>query len=257
MPTGKKLDERVPHQARFVARHMPKRGLEIPSGNAVELWLATLCLDEDPAKSDLAILSSDESKRVARMAATPRRRFVGARASLRRLLANYLGRKPRAIRFAYGPSGKPRLAGPAASSGLRFSLAHTGSLALFGFSGSDLGVDLEEIRPLRDQRRLEARLFSEGEVNWLEGLPPRARLDAFFGLWTLKEAYVKALGTGIAASLDAFEVDCPPKLEAAVRLRDGPPVEGCALRCIEPRKGLVAALAVQGRLDTLHCWQLR
>lgn len=257
MPTRKTSSERVPYKARFVARHMPNHGLKIPSGNAVELWLVTLCLDKDPEKSDLAILSSDESGRVERMAATPRRRFVGARASLRRLLANYLDRKPRSIRFAYGPSGKPRLAGSAASAGLRFSLSHTGNLALLGFSGSDLGVDLEGIRPLRDQRRLESRIFSPGEVNWLEGLPPRARLDAFFGLWTLKEAYVKALGSGIATSLNAFEVDCPPSLEAAVRLRDGPPVEGCALRCIEPRKGLVAALAMQGRLDTLRCWQLR
>lgn len=257
MSSAKTSNDRVPYRVRFAARQMSKRELAIPSGNAVELWLATLSLDEDPTESDLAILSRDEARRVGQMATTPRRRFVGARALLRRLLARYLDRNPRSIRFTYEPSGKPRLAGPAASAGLRFSLSHSGNLALFGFSGADLGVDLEEIRPLRDQKRLEARLFSPAEVDWLEEMPPKARLDAFFGLWTLKEAYVKALGTGIATSLSAFEVACPPSLEAAVRLRDGPLVEDCALRCIEPRKGLVAALAMRGRLDTLHCWRLR
>ena len=257
MPGGKTPNERVPYKVRFVSRQMPKRELEIPGGNTVELWLATLSLDQDPTESDLAILSSDEVRRVAHMATAPRRRFVGARTALRRLLASYLDRKPKAIKLSYGPSGKPRLAGSAASAGLQFSLSHSGNLALLGFSGADLGVDLEEIRPLRDQKRLEARLFSAGEVNWLEGLPTKARLDAFFGLWTLKEAYVKSLGTGIAKSLNAFEVDCPPSLEAAVRLRDGPLVDGCALRCIEPRRGLVAAVAMRGRLDTLHCWRLR
>lgn len=256
MPVGRSSSVQVPREARFLTRQVRQRGLTLPSGDTVDLWLATLRLDQEPAQSDLAILSRDESERVERMAAVPQRRFVGARASLRRLLAAYLNKQPGAIRFAYGPSGKPSLAGPAASTGLQFSVSHTRDLALIGFCGSVLGVDLEATRPIRDRERLESRFFSHAEVDWLGGLTVRERHSAFFGLWTIKEAYVKALGTGVAESFKTFEVVCPPRLEVAVRSRDGALDESYAIRCIEPRRGVVAAVAKQGRLDSLHCWKL-
>lgn len=88
---------------------------------------------------------------------------------------------------------------------LHFNLSHCRGLAVCGISDAPLGVDAEEIRPLRE--RVLRRAFSPEESQAVrESQHPDAH---FFRLWTLKESYVKAIGVGISYPLHtlSFELD--------------------------------------------------
>jgi phosphopantetheinyl transferase len=105
---------------------------------------------------------------------------------------------PRELRLAHvemtwGSNGKPILAGEAASWG--FTLSHTGKYAVAALaSGGDVGVDLESITRKADIHRLAQRVFSESEQAWVR----EGGREAFFVLWSQKEALLKALGCGWA-----------------------------------------------------------
>lgn len=140
-----------------------------------------------------------------------RRRAVVSRALLRTTLSRYAPVDPAAWRFERGPHGRPEIAGPA-SQGLRFSLSHTRELAACAVTdGAAVGVDVEprgrEVGDLLE----EESILSSNEIESLRRLDPRERPERFLELWTLKEAYAKALGTGLARdpSQLAFDVDGP------------------------------------------------
>ncbi len=99
---------------------------------------------------------------------------------------------------------KPSVAFP--ETPLAFNLAHSGRYAAYAFAaGCELGVDIEEIRPMRDQEGLVRRFFSREECeDWLS-LARSERDEAFFRCWTGKEAYIKELGDGRSAPLVTWE----------------------------------------------------
>src|SRR5207253_323259 len=117
-------------------------------------------------------LAPDEQARAARFYRPEfGRRFAVARGVLRTLLARYAGAEPAAVRFAYGPQGKPALAEPGGTS-LRFNVSHSGELAYYAFAwGREVGIDVERIRPLSDDLRLAERFFSPAETAALLALP--------------------------------------------------------------------------------------
>ncbi|MEJ0100705.1 MAG: 4'-phosphopantetheinyl transferase superfamily protein [Pseudomonadota bacterium] len=59
---------------------------------------------------------------------------------------------------------------------------------------------------MRDAAALVQRYFSAAEIAAWEALPQEPREQAFFNLWTRKEAYVKALGRGLSLPLHSFDV---------------------------------------------------
>ncbi|WP_298483330.1 4'-phosphopantetheinyl transferase superfamily protein [uncultured Ruminococcus sp.] len=83
---------------------------------------------------------------------------------------------------------------------LHFNLSHCRGLAVCGVSDRPIGVDAEEIRPLRE--RVLRRAFSPEETRTVrESQHPD---EYFFRLWTLKESYVKAIGVGISYPLQTL-----------------------------------------------------
>jgi 4'-phosphopantetheinyl transferase len=221
----------------------------------VHLWRVFI---SGAAASDAAAagaLSEDERTRASRFRfEADRGRFVASHAALRRILASYLGATPATLAFGTGAHGKPFLDAPAHGRSLRFSLSHSGDLALVAVSlGRDLGVDVEQVRPRGDLEGFAARYFSPRERDALARIPPGGRLRAFFEFWTLKEAYLKACGDGLVRALDAFDVtvgDAPSRL-VAVRDRPGDAARW-SLHRVEVGEDFVAALAVEGQ-----DWQLR
>ena len=152
----------------------------------------------------------DEGERLRAAAfrfARDRDRFVASHGAARVILARYLETEPGLVRFMTGPNGKPALAGSSASFDLRFNLSHSGNLALVAVTaGREVGVDLERVRPIAEWREISERVFSSRERTALLALPEDARVEAFFRLWTRKEAFLKAEGEGIANALDRIEV---------------------------------------------------
>lgn len=139
----------------------------------------------------------DECARAGRFhRARDRDRFVAGRGLLRVLLGDALGLPPSSLRFWYGAHGKPALEGTP----LAFNLSHSGGEALFALSwGRAVGVDIERVWPDIAAGSLAARWLPAGEAARLSSLPPDRRADAFTRAWVRQEAYVKALGVGLAA----------------------------------------------------------
>lgn len=98
-----------------------------------------------------------------------------------------------AVDFEAGANGKPLLAGAASEWG--FNLSHAGDQAVAVLArGGAIGVDLESTARQADIDRLGLRVFSESE----QALVRTGGREAFFALWSQKEALLKALGCGWA-----------------------------------------------------------
>jgi 4'-phosphopantetheinyl transferase len=210
----------------------------------VHVWRASLDVPPTRAAALAALLDDAERARAARFhAEAHRRRFVVARATLRTLLARYLGAAPGDLAFGYGPHGKPALAAPGGHA-LRFNLSHCDDVALYAFARArELGVDVERPRASLDAEGVAARFFAAREVAELRALPAAERAAAFAAGWARKEAYLKGLGSGLARPLGDFSVSLAPG--DPVRLADAEGGGQWSLRSLDPGDGLVGALAVE------------
>ena len=169
--------------------------LEADFDQGVDVFVFDL-LDGVFSEDDFALLSLDERQRALKyLTASDRGRFVQGRAGLRRLLSRYSGENPATIRFAYGPRGKPFLAGTPM---VRFNLSHSeDKVAVVISMNREVGIDIENSRRDRDYVRFAERLFTREEREWLLAQPQERLRASFYRAWTSKEAYFKALGTGL------------------------------------------------------------
>jgi 4'-phosphopantetheinyl transferase len=177
-----------------------------------------------------------------------RNRFIAGRGALRRILSTYLGVTPESLGFEYGPYGKPVLRPIQNETRLMFNLAHSDNLGLIGVShGAIIGVDLEKVRFLEDFDDLVGRFFSPSEAGIFLGLNPVEKPEAFFNLWTRKEAWLKATGEGIAHSLNQVEVAFLPEETAEIRrLPAGHGrVEDWSLESVSLAPGFAAAVVME------------
>jgi 4'-phosphopantetheinyl transferase len=221
----------------------------------IHLWRVVVSSSAASDAAAAAALSEDERMRASRFHfEADRSRFVASHAALRGILASYLDATPASLAFGTGAHGKPFLDAPAHGRSLRFSLSHSGDLALVAVSlGRDLGVDVEQVRPRVDLEGFAARYFSPRERDALARIPPGDRLRAFLEIWTLKEAYLKACGDGLVRALDAFDVTIGDAHSGLLAVRDRPgDAARWALQRIEVGEDFAAALAVEGQ-----GWQLR
>jgi 4'-phosphopantetheinyl transferase len=224
----------------------------------VHVWRAWLDLAPEQASRLAAILDEDERERAARFRLEGhRQRFVAAHGALRSILALYLGCPAASLRFGHGPRGKPLILDPGDSPDLRFNLAHSGDLAVCALAqGAEVGADVEAIRSLPDSDAIVARFFSAREQAMLWELSPGEREESFFLGWTRKEAYLKALGDGLARPLSGFSVTVRPGEPARLLEVEGQPheVERWSLVALHPATGYAAALAVEGPLRRVVQW---
>lgn len=186
-----------------------------------------------------------------------RQRYVVGRASLRVLLARYLGAEPQSLEFQYGQHGKPQLVAPRQMSALSFNVAHSEGIALYAITRSHaIGIDIERVRPLLQITRMAERYFAAEEQAALRNLSVSARQAAFFTCWTRKEAYMKALGRGMSIPLDSFAVSVA-SADPVRLLHIAGSVEDAArwsLYALTPDSGFVATVAVEGPPMSLRLW---
>ena len=169
----------------------------------VDLWWTDLDrayeLDEGAG-----VLSHDEWERADRFAsAVHRARFIRCRTLLRRILAGALGENPRDLRLHYGPNGKPFV--NRGGGNLHFNVAHSEQSAAIALArGFAIGVDVERFRTVEHCAGVAAVVCSADERREVADAPEPSR--QFLTIWTRKEAFVKAVGTGCAEPLSAIRV---------------------------------------------------
>src|SRR5439155_24044853 len=118
-----------------------------------------------------------------------------------------LGCGPAEVKFRYAAHGKPGLA----DSDLRFNISHSGTLAVIALARVEVGVDVQLPRPRRSDA-IARRFYTPGEIERLfANADPERRADAFFRLWTCKEAFLKATGEGLSRSMRPDEVALSPR----------------------------------------------
>jgi 4'-phosphopantetheinyl transferase len=199
--------------------------------NVVDLWFARL---PESHGSLNALLSVDEMRRAMRFRFDrDAANFVARRGLLRMILANYTGMQPSQLAFTYSPFGKPAL--DRNVYGLRFSLSHSGELAVYAVSrGRDIGVDIERLQQtILEVPTIAESFFSEKEIASLNLTAADQREEVFLHLWTQLEARGKATGTGIVSLHSAGSKVFRGKCFSFTRM--------------VPSPGYVVALAVQGR----------
>lgn len=191
-------------------RRPGRRAGYTPAGLELHLILATvhealLVLDPRELHARYGV-APEESAAGARLELpAARAEHLSARALVRSVLAERLGVGPGQLDFVAGRHGRPRLAAPWDYAGVDFNLAHSDGLiaCLVGPADALLGVDVERTTRPRDLA-VARDFFAPAEVEGLFALPPAARQRRFYQLWTLKEAYIKARGLGLALPLDSF-----------------------------------------------------
>jgi 4'-phosphopantetheinyl transferase len=167
-----------------------------------------------------ALTTADDRRRfTASTSARRRAEHLAGRALLRYALAQYTGDDGSSFRIEVSPAGKPECTfGPA------ISVSHSGDIVVCAVAEETVGVDVETGHA-RETEEIAARYFTPAEARWIAG----DSATRFRMLWVLKEAYLKAVGLGIAGGLDSL--DCridPPVIDART-------VEGAA-----PQLGLLA-----------------
>ncbi|MEV5016086.1 4'-phosphopantetheinyl transferase family protein [Streptomyces sp. NPDC053780] len=183
----------------------------LKDSDAVHIWYGRA--PDGPAPADTGPLSEEESRAVRRLPEPAAARYAAAHVAVRRVLSGYLGVPPGDVvlgrqpcpRCAHARHGRPRVHWPPTD--LDFNLSRSGPRwALAVVTGRQVGVDLEDGRPL-DVDGASRFVMSASELAHVRAAPDdTARSHAFFRCWTRKEAVVKAIGVGIVTDLGAIDV---------------------------------------------------
>ncbi|PID38882.1 MAG: 4-phosphopantetheinyl transferase [Proteobacteria bacterium] len=174
----------------------------------VDLWL----LPADDAQLlealplvEAALLPHELPRHQRIVVARARREYALTRVLVRRLLSRYVPVGPERWRFGANDHGRPHVASPREARALDFNVSHTaGMIVCLVGRERILGVDVEAADRVRRVLDIAERFFSPSEARALRALPEAAQPDRFLAYWTLKEAYIKAQGKGLAIPLDHF-----------------------------------------------------
>ena len=210
-------------------RARPEASLLTLRAGDVHVWYV-----RPEAVSDAALLraceetlSADERGRRNRLRLEEaRHQYLVAHALVRTCLSRYADVRPHAWVFETGPHGRPEISAPDGVPVLRFNLSHTAGLVACAVTlRAAIGVDVEDTRRRGHAMEVAERFFSPPEVADLLRLPDSRRPRRFFEYWTLKEAYIKARGLGLALPLQRF----------SFRLRRGAAISASFDACLDDR----------------------
>jgi len=170
----------------------------------VHIWLVSPDQINEPAKLSAytELLSTDERARQQRFHfEKDRHSYLVSHALVRTVLSKYAAIKPADWQFSNGVQGRPEIVTGSGVPPLRFNLSHTSGLVACVVSREiACGIDVEKIVERGNPQAIAERMFAPTEIKDLNQRVGADYLDGFFTYWTLREAYYKALGTGLVLS---------------------------------------------------------
>jgi 4'-phosphopantetheinyl transferase len=180
-------------------------------GERISLYFGILDAVDTPQANEacFATLSSAEKQRAeCFVLERHRRQYIFAHGLLRVALSRFVPEvQPSDWCFVANGYGRPFIAAPEIARTVYFSLSHTEGCVACVVSGCEaVGVDVEEIREGQSLFATAQSNFSPEEIGALRVLKPADMVYRFFDYWTLKEAYLKARGTGINLPLNQFSI---------------------------------------------------
>ena len=188
-------------------------------------------------------LDGDELIRMKRFkVGRPRTQYALCRSALRACLCRTLGCRNSDLSFGYGKFGKPFAIVSGRQNPVSFNVTHSGQHGLIAVAERcRLGIDAEIRRDDRDFDAIGERVYGENEQSALKVCAGAAKLGLFYRLWTMKEALIKAIGTGFSLSPSGFEVPHEMLHGARAGLFRFPHMPECAWRVETLGEGRFAA----------------
>lgn len=154
------------------------------------------------------ILSDEEKEKSGKYTfARDRERAIVTYFFRRKILSEYTGLSPENLSFKIGKSGKPFIDNQGLTY-LKFNYSHSGNLIVYALNrDAEIGVDIELVKEFPDLNSLVNNYFSDIEKKAFWGLTTlKNKLNFFYKIWTRKEAFFKALGTGLNDDLRNFNL---------------------------------------------------
>lgn len=189
-----------------VGAHSGKAGHEIVPG--VRIWYVVHDSNRDSLAADVALTSADFDEFACVRHVGARQRSLETRALLRHALSDAVADEilPEDWRFDRTEFGQPTLSG--VENNLKFSCSHTPRVSVVAVSTiGEVGIDIADAELESEPEWLE-EVMAPRELAGLVKVSDADRPRAVARLWTLKEAFVKMLGTGIAEVADkAFDLN--------------------------------------------------
>ncbi|MEX6507230.1 4'-phosphopantetheinyl transferase superfamily protein [Jiella sp. M17.18] len=215
----------------------------------ITVWLTDLdAVDAAAATAYERMLDADERRRFERYKVEgARREYLVGRALVRTTLSRIADVAPADWRFAANRYGRPAIAPEQAhlAPGLVFNLSHTrGLVALAVGRSCDLGIDVEMIARESAIHDLAGRYFAPSEAAYAWAAEGAELTERFFAFWTLKEAYIKARGMGLALPLDGFAYDIRGEGPPTIAFTDACPDNPARWRFLRRRFGATHRLAL-------------
>lgn len=224
----------------------------------IQLWYASAAHDT-PGKIEsfcMRWLPQEEHQSAAKFrVASARHQHVIGRGMARFLIAD-TNTAPHQIQFRNLDHGKPIVETPEQ---LRrpFNIAHTKGLVICGIGAEAadewLGVDIEGLDRKTDPG-LAQRYFAPEEIEQLDRVKnDDAKQALFLKIWTLKEAFIKAIGTGLNTPLDQFAFVNASSNSPRLVLKDESLAQGrhWQIRNVIPRQGYIAAVALGAKTNDI------
>jgi 4'-phosphopantetheinyl transferase len=213
----------------------------------IHVWTAHLVQDPQVTAALQPLLSRGERARSAQFSFEhDRMRFIQAHGTVRQILSGYSKAGAATLSFGRNRNGKPYLVPQASGPALQFSISHSNDCCIVAVRlDQPIGVDVERIRDLPRAIDIAQAYFAPAESRGLNGLQGVSRRDAFFALWTHKEATVKALGINLGSNLARVEFDLDQVGRPRLAAWDGDQavVQGWSVRRLAVAPGYAAALA--------------
>ena len=184
----------------------------------VDVWLFQLNISQPRIKQFYPLLSVEEKQRSERLVNfIHRKRMIAAHGFMRTVLSLYLQRPAESLEFVRAEKGKPSLKRRLHEPELQFNLSHSHNLAIVALANAQsLGVDIEYINPKHEWKKIIHRFFTDTEQSAIFSLPEAQQEQAFYQVWTRKEAHMKVTGQGLHLGPGQFTVTVPPQAAAFI-----------------------------------------
>jgi len=172
-----------------------RNGISSLKKGDIQIWSISLDADENFRSACLKALGEKGRERISFFKFKQvQESYIISQGGLRLLLGYYLGIKPELIQVGRLSKGKPYSVD---NPGLYFNMSNSGRRVVYAFStDEEIGIDLERIREMSDLDELIEKNYNSYEQNYINKLADQ-RLYRFFKFWTIKEAYLKAIGVGM------------------------------------------------------------
>lgn len=175
-----------------------------PGPDEIDIWTILLDTNHDSAEALKTLLDSQELERYDKLHPNHQHRYLVSHAACREILGRYTKTPVKQITYIKNDHGKPALNH---ENPIYFNLSHSQDMAILAISKySDIGVDVEYYKSKATWEKIAKRFFTETEVSFLLNQPEDRQEKLFFQIWTRKEAYIKAIGTGLSTPLSSFDV---------------------------------------------------